>query len=90
MLCFLQTRDEFDTLITPMGLDKADKAPAGPGSEEPSRFMDVSCHFMGASYGFVNVDSVYECEISVYVSSRLKDVSSRLTGVDSRLVDTLR
>lgn len=41
-LFFAQTRDEFDTLITPMGLDKVDKAASAPGSEEPSRFMDVS------------------------------------------------
>ena len=41
-LLFAQTRDEFDTLIAPMGLDKTDKAAAAPGSEEPSRFMDVS------------------------------------------------
>lgn len=39
----VQTREEFETLISPMGLDKVDKGPQEvPDNGDPSRFMDVS------------------------------------------------
>ncbi|CAM9165011.1 unnamed protein product, partial [Scytosiphon promiscuus] len=38
----VQTIEEFETLISPMGLDKADRAPQEvPEGGDPSRFMDV-------------------------------------------------
>lgn len=38
----VQSREEFNTLIAPMGLDKVDEGAEAPESDQPSHFMDVS------------------------------------------------